>query len=254
MEGAALKLTTRKQQSDLLAAAMRRKEPGAFERFVELHADRAESSKGLVLKSFPEANEEDAIQIAMIGVIEAAKTYDERMGRYFSSYANVWIHKACRMFAPEHELLIRLPSETFWNCHKLQYQLECMIAAHGKTEAERLFEKQFLTTKIRTYQWQETVAISELPEEECQFVYEIIDHSQQSPYEIPAYKELRVLAVEEFNKLPKKYGNVLGLRYGFGGKQLTFKQIAKKLKLTRQRVCQIQVEAETILAERVGRR
>lgn len=260
MAGAKSKIVGRKAQSDRLAAAMRRKAPGAFEKLIEFHADCARKAAILVRRCFPSASEEDTVQIALIGVIEAAKRYDERTGCWFTIYANYWTQTICHQLAPDHELLVRMPTNAFWRCYKLQNRFEELLGKYGKSEAERVFAKEHLHKRLQVdqwrafIQWQETMTFSELPLETCNALCDTIDTSQNSPYEILAYKELKELSAEELERLPKRYKQVLKLRYGIGCKQQTCEWIEERWNLSRERVRQIQIEAEKKLAHRIDTR
>ena len=74
-------------RSDELAVAMRAGEPGALGAFCEFHFRLARKSSRMLLRWFG-MEEDDAFQIACIGLVQAAHRFDPERGNQFSSLAS----------------------------------------------------------------------------------------------------------------------------------------------------------------------
>ncbi len=108
-------------ESDRLAMAMKRGEPGARFRRSSSSTCRWRHSSRMLIRWF-EMDPDDAEQTAMIGLLEAARRFDPDRGYQFSTYAGYWIRNACqRRYGLEWGLPFHVPTHYFWSCYKLEF-------------------------------------------------------------------------------------------------------------------------------------
>ncbi len=139
-------------QSDRLAMAMKRGEPGALQVFVKFHIPLARKSSRMLIRWF-DMDPEDAEQTAMIGLLEAARRFDPDRGYQFSTYAGYWIRNACQRYGLEWGLPLHVPTHYFWTCYKLEFIETELLAAHGQYEARRRFAEELEEAGVSPEQW-----------------------------------------------------------------------------------------------------
>ena len=238
------------RESDKLAMAMKRGEPGAFDAFVEFHMPLARRASRMVRHWFPHSNADDAEQIAMIGLIKAASRFKPELGAQFSTYASYWIRQCCQRYAPDVELPIRLPANVFWQYYRARYDLFRLIATHGTRVGERRFAKLHLKDKTARFHWRgfnvsfETRTLTDIHREEFFEIRRRCDPAQMLPIVILQNREFCQLVSEALSELPERDAYVLELRYGIGCPEHTLEEAGQILKITRERVRQIQDRAE----------
>lgn len=96
------------EESDRLATAMRNGVPGAFDEFVVFHQRLARRASRMIVR-WVKIEPEDAEQIAMLGLMEAARRFDPQRGYQFSTLASYWIRNVCQRFGVYAGLPIRIP-------------------------------------------------------------------------------------------------------------------------------------------------
>ena len=126
-------LPIRKQlatRSDELAVAMARGDNDAYHEFIMLHTGLARVLSKWVLRAYG-VDAEDASQMGMLGLIEAARRFDPGHKIKFSTYANHWINKVCRYDGPNAERTIRISRRARRTFFPLRRQLEDLTVQHG---------------------------------------------------------------------------------------------------------------------------
>lgn len=232
-------------ESDRLAMAMKRGEPGAMQAFVQFHMKLAQQLSKRLLRWFT-MTPEDAEQTAMIGLIQGAQRFDPDKGFQFSTYASHWIRQACQRFGPKWGLLIQVPMHLFWQCYKLEFVEAELMATHGQDEAARRFEAVLEEDGIPLDRWHRYQQARSV------YCFSEIDRRQRFQLDRPDPSQSnRVEEVDALIPLERglaalnpRYAQVLKLRYGIGQPECTLKMIGEILGLTRERVRQIQVQAE----------
>ncbi len=232
-------------QSDRLAMAMKRGEPGALQAFVKFHIPLARKSSRMLIRWF-DMDPEDAEQTAMIGLLEAARRFDPDRGYQFSTYAGYWIRNACQRYGLEWGLPLHVPTHYFWTCYKLEFVETELIATFGAYEARRRFAEELQEAGVSAEQWRHYrlarhfCLFSEMDRRQLAKL-DRPDGSQSETHEEDAARD----AVERaLASLHTRHARILKLRYGIGQPECTLQEIAGMLDLTRERVRQIQVAAE----------
>lgn len=244
------------EKSDRLAVAMRNGDADAFSEFVEFHIPLARKSSRMLVR-WVQMDPDDAEQIAMIGLIEAARRFDPELGFQFSTYAGYWIRLACQRYGLDSGMHIRVPAHMFWRCYRLLFERTKLIATHGEHEGTKEFEVFRGAEGISAKQWDlfwaacHVDVMSNLAPgtiEAARIFYE------SSAVEHAVTDEIRLAVQQCLDTLSDRQATILRMRYGFGGREHTLQEIAEQLGITRERVRQIQVKAEEKLERQIAAR
>jgi RNA polymerase sigma factor (sigma-70 family) len=232
-------------ESDRRAMAMKRGEPGAFERFVEFHMPLARFF-GRRLRRWFDMDPEDAEQTAMIGLIEAARRFDPERGYQFSTYAGYRIRQCCQRYGLKWGLRLHVPTHDFWTCYKLEFIETKLIATHGPYEARLRFAEELQEAGVSPEQWRHYplarhfCVFSDIDRRQLAKL-DRPDGSPSKTYEADAARDAVERALASL--LPRQ-ARILKLRYGIGQPECTLQKIAEMFNLTRERIRQIQKAAE----------
>jgi RNA polymerase primary sigma factor len=235
-------------QSDRLAMAVKAGEPGAIHRLIEFHMPLARKQSRR-LKHWFDLDPDDAEQIAMIGLIQAAKRFDPERGYQFSTYAGHWIRNACQRYGLEWGLPMHVPTHFFWNCYKLEFIETELIAAHGVAGAREPFAEALKESGVSREQWEHFrlarnfQRLSELDRQELRR----IDRPEPTDSEPGDELPFQELISDALQKLHPRQAEILRMRYGFDQPEHTLQEIADKFGLTRERIRQLQSKAEAKL-------
>ncbi len=236
------------RQSDELAVAMRAGEPEAFDRFCEFHLRLAKRASRMLVHWFG-MDEDDAFQIACIGLIQAAKRFDPVRGFQFSTYASYWLRQCCQRLGSEAAHFVRFPHHRVWRLYKLQFTERRLLATYGMPTAR---ERQFRACKaqhVRVRDWityERVVGIqtfSDLERADWDSLLSIKD-PQKLPIERLALQELRSSVLAGIGRLNQREQIILHYRYGIGCEEQTLEEVASVCGVTRERIRQIQSRAE----------
>lgn len=234
-------------QSDSLAMAMKRGEPGAMQAFVEFHMPLARKASRMLVRWFG-MDPEDAEQTAMIGLLEAARRFDPERGFQFSTYAGYWIRNACQRYGLEWGLPIRVPTHLFWPCYRMSFVEARLLATCGDQEARLKFEQGLSEVGITVEQW---TLFRRVRRVEC---FSQIDkkcrpqvgapNGDDAAFRNACERERREAIQEALMQLKRRQARIVSLRYGLEGREHTLEEVGNLLGITRERVRQIQVKAE----------
>lgn len=236
------------KQSDELAVAMRAGEPGAFDRFCEFHLRLVKKSSRMLYHWFG-LDEDDAYQIACIGLVQAAKRFDPARGYQFSTYASYWLRQACQRYGPSSAFLIRFPHYIVWPLYRMQFTEWRLLASYGFPAARERHYQACRDQGIRVKDWitfdrvRNIQTFSDLERDDWNELRSIKD-PRKTPIDRMLTKETRQLVRKGLAQLNDRQQAILRFRYGIGCKEHTLEAVAMKYGLTRERIRQIQVRAE----------
>ena len=243
-----VRFPTYAKQSDEHAVAMRAGEPGAFDRFCEFHLRLAKKSSRMLYHWFG-TDEDDAFQIACIGLVQAAKRFDPTRGYQFSTYASFWLRQCCQRYGPEAAFFIRFPHHIVWPLYRLQFTEHRLLASFGLPTARERHYRACKAQGIRVRDWVTFVrvkgsqAFSDLEQDEWESLRSIKD-PRRSPADRLLLRELRQEVMEGIARLNQREQHILQHRYGIGCTEHTLEEVAAIYGLTRERIRQIQSRAE----------
>ncbi len=246
------------ERSDRLALAMANGGDAAFHRFVEFHLPLAQWGAKKWGRYFSYHEDEDAEQIAAIGLMQAARRFDRDRGVQFATYASYWIRQACQRFGPEVGRLIRVPGCAARRCRDLRRRLSQLDADHDAAiellrdsarshpRAWRALRRYNLATNVTSLSDRAAPAFRaalQLP-------------GDGDAFAVAADIDTARVVRKAVDALDPKDALLIRLRYGIDCEPQTLEQIGVAFALTRERIRQLQAEIErrlqADLAHRLG--
>ena len=193
---------------------------------------------------------EDLISEGNIGLHRGAQKYDSNKGAKFSYYSSFWIKQNILRAISNHARLIRIPVCTLDKYFKIINFINKHKKETGRTLSYSRLAKEFKVTKKRVAEILEAVEPvmpldAKVGSEGDTKIHDFIpDDISRSPDEAFSkkddYKTLEYLV----SKLPKRERLIIKNRFDLDGKgKKTLEALGKKLKLTRERIRQIETIA-----------
>lgn len=192
----------------------------------------------------------DLINEGNLGLIKAAKRFDETKGFKFISYAVWWIRQAILQALAEQSRIVRLPLNRVGTLHKIGRVSSDLEQEFGREPSadEIAQELEMSTTEIA-----DTLRISSRhlsldapfsPGEENRLLDILEDELQASPDEILMDESLKLEISRALDSLADREAEVISLYFGINmDRSYTLEEIGARFGLTRERVRQIKEKA-----------
>jgi RNA polymerase primary sigma factor len=192
----------------------------------------------------------DLINEGNIGLIKAAKRFDETRGFKFISYAVWWIRQAILQALAEQSRIVRLPLNRVGTLHKIGKISSSLEQDLGREPSPDEIAKELALTEVEV---SDTLKISNshlsldapFSDSEDNSLLDVLeDELQPSPDECLLDESLRIEIEKALDTLTPREAEVINLYFGLNHeKPLTLEEIGARFSLTRERVRQIKEKA-----------
>jgi RNA polymerase primary sigma factor len=192
----------------------------------------------------------DLINEGNIGLIKAAKRFDETRGFKFISYAVWWIRQAILQALAEQSRIVRLPLNRVGTLHKIGKISSSLEQTYGRNPSPNEIAKEL---ELSESEVSDTLKISnshlslDQPfsvSEDNSLIDILEDEFQPGPDEALLDMSLRVEIEKALDTLTPREAEVINLYFGLNAeKALTLEEIGARFNLTRERVRQIKEKA-----------
>ncbi len=192
----------------------------------------------------------DLINEGNIGLIKAAKRFDETRGFKFISYAVWWIRQAILQALAEQSRIVRLPLNRVGTLHKIGKISSSLEQEFGREPSPDEIAKKLELTEMEVA---DTLKISnshlslDAPfsvSEDNNLMDVLEDEFQPSPDEALLDESLKLEIERALDTLTPREAEVINLYFGLSHeKALTLEEIGARFGLTRERVRQIKEKA-----------
>ncbi|MFZ9942694.1 MAG: sigma-70 family RNA polymerase sigma factor [Bacteroidia bacterium] len=189
----------------------------------------------------------DLINEGNLGLIKAAKKFDETKGFKFISYAVWWIRQSILQALAEQARIVRLPLNKLGALNKIK---KAFVQLEQKYEREPSAEELSEILEMTEEQVSDTLGVSgravsvdapfDSKDDQSNLLDVLSNPNSPSADTDMLAESMQQDIIRSLNTLPSKESDVLKLFYGIGHSRAhTLEEISMKLDMTRERVRQI---------------
>ncbi len=204
---------------------------------------------------------EDLVNEGNVGLLEAAHRYDASKETKFVTYAVWWIRKSILRALTEQSSIVRVPSYQMKKLREIRDTETSLRRTLGRRpEREEISERldrsvhkidQVLQFTLRGVSLDDKLG----PDQETSIADRLADDSSSSAEDELIRREAQDMVTDAMRQLSKRERAVIALRYGMTEERaLTLNETGERMRLSRERIRQIESVAKSRLRRFFARR
>lgn len=198
----------------------------------------------------------DLINEGNIGLIQAAKRFDPERGVKFITYAIWWIRQALMHALAEQSGTVRLPIKQAGVLYKIAEKYQALWNSEGREPSSQDLAREMqmspedIESILRVYRNYLSLNAPIGDSEETSYLDQLESKNTPAVDEHLLRASLSHEIEEILAELSSREKEILRMRFGFDGDPMTLEEIGRRLKLSRERIRQIEEKAKLRLRAR----